>query len=130
MVFDGSILAAAGTALIGLCSITAVGSIGTRINHGDAKKQDTFEDADGKATPESVKAYSAKLPKSLVLLSAGAGCGISIALLVLSPRAEGRLLINSLGTGAWVSQDVASSSSVVGRILIFSRVFCCSKLWL
>lgn len=93
----------AGIALIGLCSVPAADSIVTRLNRRDAK-QDTYEDGDGKATPESVKAYSAKLPKSLTLISAAAGLAVSVALLVISPRARGRLLIDSLSTGAWVSR--------------------------
>ncbi|KAK4100650.1 P-loop containing nucleoside triphosphate hydrolase protein [Parathielavia hyrcaniae] len=90
----------AGTALIALCSAPALSSTVTRLSKRDAK-QDTYEDGDGKATPESVKAYSAKLPKSLALASAAAGLAISIALLLVLPHTEGRLLMGGLGTGAW-----------------------------
>lgn len=92
-----------GTALIGLCSAPALGSIAICLGKRDARRE-TYEDGDGKATPESMKAYSAKLPKSLAAVSAAAGLGVSIALLVLSLRAEEvRLLIESLKTGVWVS---------------------------
>ncbi|KAK4153286.1 P-loop containing nucleoside triphosphate hydrolase protein [Chaetomidium leptoderma] len=116
MPFDesNSMLKAIGTgvALIGLCSVPALGSIGARLKRD--VKQDTYEDGDGKATPESLKAYSAKFPKSLGVVSAGAGLGVSIALLVISPHAKGRLLIDSLDTGAWVLllfQAVANAST-------------------
>jgi hypothetical protein len=112
MPFDASssMLKAIGTgiALIALCSAPAAGSIVTRLRKRDAR-QDTYEDGDGKATPESLKAYSAKLPKSLALASAAAGLAISIALLVISPHAKGRLLIDSLSTGAWVSRVLSSA---------------------
>ncbi|KAL2018405.1 hypothetical protein VTK56DRAFT_883 [Thermocarpiscus australiensis] len=116
MTVNGSMPAAIGTgvALIGLCSLPAVSSLVTRLNKRDARKQDIYEDDDGKATPEAIKAYSAKLPKALVLISAGAGCAISVALLLLSPRTEGGLLADSLGTGAWgvlLFQAVAIASS-------------------
>lgn len=116
MVQGDPMLAAFGTgiALIGLCSAPAAASLVTRIAGGkhNAKKEDTYEDADGKATPESVKAYSAWLPKSLVLGSASAGCGVSVALLALSPRAEedpGRLLVAALGAAAWVGCRAADA---------------------
>ncbi|KAJ4296949.1 hypothetical protein N0V88_003865 [Collariella sp. IMI 366227] len=107
-----------GTALIGLCSVPAVGSITTKLSRRRDVKQDGYEDADGKATPESVKAYSAKLPKSVVLASAGAGLCVSIALLVISPHENGRLMIDSLTTGAWAllllqATTIASSRSTV-----------------
>ncbi|KAK4129639.1 P-loop containing nucleoside triphosphate hydrolase protein [Parathielavia appendiculata] len=107
----------AGTALIALCSAPALSSIVTRLSKRDAK-QDTYEDGDGKATLESIKAYSAKLPKSLALTSAAAGLAMSIALLGVSPHTEGRLLTDSLGTGAWAlllfqAAAVASSRSSV-----------------
>ncbi|KAK3300114.1 P-loop containing nucleoside triphosphate hydrolase protein [Chaetomium fimeti] len=102
-----------GIALIGICSLPALGSTVTRLGRRDAK-QDVYEDGDGKATPESVKAYSGKLPKSFAVVSAGAGLGISIALLILSSHADDRLLIDSLSIGAWallLFQAVAVASS-------------------
>jgi hypothetical protein len=127
---SSSMLKAVGTgiALIGFCSAPALGSIVTRLNKRDAK-QDTYEDGDGKATTESVKAYSARLPKSLVLASGAAGLATSIALLVISPRAEGRLLIDSLSTGAWVSPDTIMMSQTGQNTNATARVYCCSRLW-
>ncbi len=97
----------------------------TRRNKQDAN-QDTYEDGDGKATPESLKAYSARLPKSLVLASGAGGLAISIALLVISPHGEGRLLIDSLSSGAWVSQDKPRRPSQDADTM--SRDSCCSRL--
>jgi hypothetical protein len=94
-----------GIALIGICSVPAFGSTVTRLRKRDAK-QDVYEDGDGKATPESVKAYSGKLPKSCIVVSAGVGLATSIALLITSPHADDRVLINSLSIGAWVSGAV------------------------
>lgn len=91
-----------GIALIGICSVPALGSTVIRLRRRDAK-QDVYEDGDGKATPESVKAYSGKLPKSFVVASASVGLAISIALLIISPHANDRLLIDSLSIGSWVS---------------------------
>ncbi|GAB1310178.1 ATP-binding cassette transporter protein [Madurella fahalii] len=112
---NGSMLAVVGTGitLIGLCSIPAVSTIVARLTRRDAK-QDTYEDADGKATLESMKAYSAKWPKFLVLLSAAAGCAISVAVLVVSPRGDKLQLMDVLDIGAWgilLFQAVAIASS-------------------
>ncbi|KAL1844357.1 hypothetical protein VTJ49DRAFT_36 [Mycothermus thermophilus] len=101
----------AGTALIGLCSVPAAGDIVARLRKRDAKP-DTYEDGDGKATPESVKAYSARVPKSLVLISAAAGLAVSVALLVISPLGQRRLWVDSLGTAVWAVAIAASRSSL------------------
>ncbi|KAH6853494.1 P-loop containing nucleoside triphosphate hydrolase protein [Chaetomium sp. MPI-CAGE-AT-0009] len=106
-----------GIALVGICSVPALGSTVNRLRRRDAK-QDLYEDGDGKATPESVKAYSGKLPKSFAVVSAGAGLAISIALLIISPHADGRLLIDSLNIGSWAlllfqALAIASSRSSV-----------------
>lgn len=92
----------AGLAVVGLCSVPAVGNAVTRFTRPEAK-QDGYEDIDGKATPEAVKAFSAKLPKSFVLISGALGLALSIALLVVTPHSNEQLLRNSLSTGAWVS---------------------------
>jgi hypothetical protein len=132
MTSDGSMLKAiaSGVAFVGLCSVPALGSIAKRISKRDAK-QDTYEDGDGKASPESLKAYSAKLPKAVVLASAVAGLGVSIALLIISPHAERRRVItDSLSTGAWVRHRGTAS-----RLLFLTdsnntrRLSCCFRLW-
>ncbi len=128
---SGSMLKAVGTgiALIGLCSAPALGGIVTRLNKRDVH-QEVYEDGDGKATPESMKAYSARLPKSLVVASGASGLVISIALLVISPRAEGRLLIDSLTSGAWVRRhrtSVLHLNALSQDTDTASRGCCCSR---
>ena len=99
-----------GLAVIGVCSVPALGSTVSRLTRRDVHR-DTYEDGDGKASLESLKAYSAKLPKSFAVVSAGSGFAISIALLVISaPAAERGPLTNSLGTAAWVSQTACNSN--------------------
>jgi hypothetical protein len=127
-----SMLKAIGTgiALIALCSAPALSSTVTRLNRRDAR-QDAYEDGDGKASPESLKAYSAKLPKSLVVASGAAGLAVSIALLIISPHAEGRLLVDSLTTGAWVRR-VTTPCCMRARIRspdTIHSVFSCSSPW-
>ncbi|KAK4245344.1 P-loop containing nucleoside triphosphate hydrolase protein [Corynascus novoguineensis] len=90
-----------GLAVIGVCSVPALGSTVSRLTRRDAH-QDTYEDGDGKASLESLKAYSAKLSKTFAVVSAGAGFAVSIALLVISaPAADRGLLTSSLVTAAW-----------------------------
>lgn len=70
-------------------------------------RQDTYEDRDGKATPESVTAYSAKLPKTLIVLFAALVCGTGTATAVLSTLhigQDGLFLENWLSAGASVSK--------------------------
>ncbi|KAL2270974.1 hypothetical protein VTJ83DRAFT_345 [Remersonia thermophila] len=103
----------AGTAFIGLCSVPASSDFVTRLRKRDAKS-DTYEDGDGKATPESVKAYSAGAPKSLILISAAAGLAVSICLLVIEPLGRHGLWTDSLDTAAWgllLFQAVAIASN-------------------
>ncbi|AEO70139.1 uncharacterized protein THITE_45545 [Thermothielavioides terrestris NRRL 8126] len=126
MTLGDSMLIAAGTgiAFIGLCSVPALGTVATRLGKRDAR-QDAYEDADGKASPESLKAYSAALPKSVVLASGAAGLGVSIVLLVISPHAEG-LLVDSLSTASWAVAIASSRSSVrafrLGIYTFFSAI--------
>jgi len=88
--------------IFGLCSIPAVTGLVTRFLKRDPK-QLSYEDEDGKATLESTKAYSARLPKSLIVLAAFTGCAASIALAVLSRPSERHWPENILSIGAWVS---------------------------
>ncbi|KAH6634154.1 P-loop containing nucleoside triphosphate hydrolase protein [Chaetomium sp. MPI-SDFR-AT-0129] len=103
----------AGIAVVGLCTVPALSNAVTRFTRPEAKR-DGYEDSDGKATPEAVKAFSAKLPKSLVLISSALGLALSIALLVVTPHSSEQLLRNSLSTGAWallLFQTVTIASS-------------------
>ncbi|KAK0617970.1 P-loop containing nucleoside triphosphate hydrolase protein [Bombardia bombarda] len=117
MVRDGLTYAAVGSglAVIGLCTVPAVSSLVSRFRSRNRDPKDViYEDEDGKATPESMKAYSAKLQKSLILLFAVAGCGVFIPRLLLSSAADYDVLNVCLGAGAWgvlLFQAVAIASS-------------------
>ena len=92
-----------GVATIGIFSLPAVSKFTTRLVRPDAK-QDIYEDEDGKATPESMGAFSVKVPKALILLFAATGLPISIALLLLTlhdPAITPESLV--LIVAAWVS---------------------------
>lgn len=104
---DASLTAASATGLglIGLLSIPAIISLVIQLTTREPK-QDTYEDEDGKATPESIKAYSAKLPKALVVIFSVIAAATSIALAVLATLHignEGLFLENWLSAGASVS---------------------------
>ncbi|KAK3903780.1 P-loop containing nucleoside triphosphate hydrolase protein [Staphylotrichum tortipilum] len=93
---------ATGIAFVGLCSLPALRTVVAPRPHRRDANLDAYEDGDGKATAESLKAYSATAPKSSVLASGAAGLAVSIALLVMSStRQDGRLLVDSLTTGIW-----------------------------
>jgi hypothetical protein len=94
---------ATGVGLIGLCSAPALSSTVKRFTRRQERKQDVYEDEDGSATPESMAAYSAKIPKALVLTSAGVGLAVSTTLLVISSGTHGEPVLDGLGIGAWVS---------------------------
>lgn len=109
MLVDDSleIAVATGLAIVGLVSVPAVSSLVLQLTTREPK-QDTYEDKDGKATPESVKAYSAKWPKTFILLFALLSSGTSIATSVLTSLETGNsglFLENWLSTGASVSCD-------------------------
>lgn len=94
---------ATGVGLIGLCSAPALSSAVKRFTRRQERKQDVYEDEDGSASPESMVAYSAKIPKALALTSAGVGLAVSTTLLVISSSTHDELVLSGLGIGAWVS---------------------------
>lgn len=97
--------AATGLAVVGLFSYPSVSGLIRQLRKRDPK-QETYEDLDGKSTPEAVKAYSAKPPKALLLLFSALGCGTAIALAVLSTlhvAEDGSFLENWLSAASWVS---------------------------
>lgn len=112
--------------LIGLASLPAVSTFILQLTTREPK-QDTYEDEDGKATPESVKAYSAKVPKFFILLFAVLGCATAIATGVLTTLHignDGLLLENWLSAGASVSYNLsplwynASSTASINTDLV------------
>lgn len=100
-----AIASATGLGLIGLVSIPAITNLALQLTTREPR-QDTYEDEDGKATPESIKAYSAKLPKTLIVVSAVIASATSIATAVLATLnigKDGLFLENWLSAGASVS---------------------------
>ncbi|KAG8163353.1 hypothetical protein KVR01_006650 [Diaporthe batatas] len=131
---DSSMVVAVATGLgiIGLVSIPALFTLTLHLT-ARQPRQDTYEDEDGKATPESVAAYSARLPKTLILLFAALACSTGIATAVLAtlpPGHDGLFLQDWLGAGAsmlllWQAVAVASCRKTVqaynlGLYLFFS----------
>ncbi|KAH8899307.1 P-loop containing nucleoside triphosphate hydrolase protein [Thozetella sp. PMI_491] len=107
------IAAATGLAAVGLLSVSAFTGLAVQLRKRDPK-QETYEDEDGKATAESVKAFSAKWSKTFVLLFAAVACGVSIAVAVISTQADESYLGNWLTAGASTAvlcQAIAAASS-------------------
>ncbi|KAF3764503.1 hypothetical protein M406DRAFT_81350 [Cryphonectria parasitica EP155] len=99
-----TIACATGLAVIGLVSVPAISTFISQLTTRKLK-QDGYEDKDGKATPESVKAYSAKWPKTLIVLFAFLASGTSIASAIwttIYARKHGPLLENWLSAGALI----------------------------
>lgn len=97
---------ATGLGIILLVSIPAVFTFILQLTTRQPK-QDAYEDKDGKATLESVAAYSAKLPKILIVLFAALTCSTGIATAVLATLHIGQddlFLDNWLSAGASVSK--------------------------
>jgi hypothetical protein len=87
--------------------ITLPGLFASLAQARDRTPPDNFyEDDDGKATPESMAAFSNKKPKACILLFSLIGLGLSITTTVLSilnPLGDGLGLENWLVTATWVS---------------------------
>lgn len=100
-----TVAVAAGLGIIGLVSLPALTTFTLRLTTREPR-QDSYEDEDGKATPESLKAYSSKLPKSLIVLFAALGSATAIATAVLATLdigKDGLFLDNWLSAAASVS---------------------------
>jgi hypothetical protein len=98
-------LTSVGLAFVALCASPAIIAILTQLR--DRTPKDNFyEDRDGKATPESIAAFSNRRPKTVILLLSSVGAGTSIAIAILSTidRVKyGSFLENWLIAAAWVS---------------------------
>ncbi|CAM1504527.1 Fc.00g021180.m01.CDS01 [Cosmosporella sp. VM-42] len=94
---------AAGLGVVCLSALPAIFAILTQLR--DRTPRDNFySDIDGKSTPETIAAFSTRLPKSLVLLLSTIGLGTSIAISVLSTlqhSQHGFFLENWLSTASW-----------------------------
>ena len=112
---NGSMIAAVGTGVgfVGLFSLPAVSAFATRLRKREPKAP-IYEDADGKATPESAQAFSTKFQKSFLLLSVAVGCGVFIPRALFSDGVEGVVVNTCLDAAAWIMllfQAIAISSS-------------------
>ncbi|KAI5927245.1 P-loop containing nucleoside triphosphate hydrolase protein [Camillea tinctor] len=80
-----------------------------------------YEDVDGKSTPEAVKAFSTKLPKTLIVVCSVIGLCISVTLAVLgtlSPGSQGRdglFLENWLVVPAWALLTLQAACIAASR---------------
>lgn len=103
---------ATGLGLVGLVSAPALSTFILQLTRREPRP-DSYEDSDGKATPESLRTYSAKWPKTFVVLFALLATGSSIALAVLTTLNIGQddfLLETWLCTAAIVSQPLSSET--------------------
>lgn len=97
-----TIAVAACLAIVGLSSLPAISTFIVQLTTREPK-QDTYEDEDGKATPESMTAYSAKVSKTFIVLFATLGCATAIATAILATLhigKDGLFLENWLSAGA------------------------------
>jgi hypothetical protein len=104
MTQNDSILLVVGTgvAVIGLCSVPAAASLALQLTRKEKNDNRIYEDADGKATPESMKAFSTKPAKALVLLFAAVGTALSIVLPVCSIKGQSLVTEDWMSMAAWV----------------------------
>ncbi|ERS99237.1 hypothetical protein HMPREF1624_04435 [Sporothrix schenckii ATCC 58251] len=104
---DESMILGVGAALAAITLLTypSVSGLVNQIRKREQRSDDVYSDPDGKATAESDAAFSDKLPKAAVLLSALLGAGPSLAASVLATLNNGRdkLFVESwLVTAAWL----------------------------
>jgi hypothetical protein len=113
-----STLPAVGTgfAVIILCCIPSLSALVAQLSTREPRR-DIYEDADGKATPESMKAYTAKLPKTFVLLFAAIGCSLSLAIAVPSVHRDW-ILKNWLSATAWVRFHFTRGALPSSRVIL------------
>jgi hypothetical protein len=100
------ILTGTGLAVVALATTPALATATTQLRKRTAR-DNFYEDADGKSTPESLAAFSNRLPKVFILALSAIGLGSSIAISVLqslNSQSDSLLLKNWLIAGAWVSR--------------------------
>ncbi|KAF4498142.1 ATP-dependent bile acid permease [Fusarium agapanthi] len=90
------ILAGTGLVVVALATTPALATAVNQLRKRTAR-DNFYEDADGKSTPESLAAFSNRLPKVFILALSAVGLGTSIAISVL----HSLLLKNWLIAGAW-----------------------------
>ncbi|KAF5719122.1 ATP-dependent bile acid permease [Fusarium mundagurra] len=96
------ILTGTGLVVVALATTPALATAVTQLRKRTAR-DNFYEDADGKSTPESLAAFSNHLPKVFILALSTVGLGTSIAISVLHSlsQSDSLLLKNWLITGAW-----------------------------
>lgn len=109
-------LVAAGVGFISLFSVPAVSVLAGRLQRRQERRPPIYQDADGKATPDSEKAFSTKYQKAFLLLSVVVGCGIFIPRVLLSDKAEGLSVSTLLSAAAWVSKHTLQLDSFAVEI--------------
>lgn len=112
-----TIASATGLGVVGLMSTPAVVNLVLQLTTPEPR-QDGYEDQDGKATPESFKAYSAKWPKSLIVLFSLITASTSLATAVLATLHVDNhdlFLENWLSVGASVSRPLSLPPGILPR---------------
>ena len=101
---NDSILLVVGTgvAVIGLCSLPAATGLLLQLRTKEKNDNRIYEDADGKATPESVKAFTAWPAKALVILFAAVGTALSVVMPICSVRGQSFIAEDWMSMAAWV----------------------------
>ncbi|KAF5631972.1 ATP-dependent bile acid permease [Fusarium tjaetaba] len=96
------ILTGTGLVVVALATTPALATAVTQLRKR-AARDNFYEDADGKSTPESLAAFSNRLPKVFILALSAVGLGTSIAISVLHSlsQSDSLLLRNWLIAGAW-----------------------------
>ncbi|KAF5978089.1 ATP-dependent bile acid permease [Fusarium coicis] len=96
------ILTGTGLVVVALATTPALATAVTQLRKR-AARDNFYEDADGKSTPESLAAFSNRLPKVFILALSAVGLGTSIAISVLHSlsQSDSLLLKNWLIAGAW-----------------------------
>ncbi|CVK83318.1 related to multidrug transporter (yeast bile transporter) [Fusarium proliferatum] len=96
------ILTGTGLVVVALATTPALATAVAQLRKRTAR-DNFYEDADGKSTPESLAAFSNRLPKVFILALSTVGLGTSIAISVLQSlsQSDSLLLKNWLIAGAW-----------------------------
>ncbi|KAI1058055.1 hypothetical protein LB506_000939 [Fusarium annulatum] len=96
------ILTGTGLVVVALATTPALATAVAQLRKRTAR-DNFYEDADGKSTPESLAAFSNRLPKVFILALSAVGLGTSIAISVLQSlsQSDSLLLKNWLIAGAW-----------------------------
>ncbi|KAL2675266.1 hypothetical protein Neosp_011449 [[Neocosmospora] mangrovei] len=94
-------LTGTGLALVALATTPALVAVIAQLRNRTPKDH-FYEDEDGKSTPESIAAFSNRLPKAFILASSTIGFGTWIATSIFSSlELSSKLLENWLIAGAW-----------------------------